>query len=54
MLFSGTLRINLDPFSMYSDAEVWQALENAHLKDYVKSQTNGLQTIVDEGGSNLR
>ena len=27
MLFSGTLRYNLDPFDEYSDEEVWDALE---------------------------
>ncbi|KAK7065359.1 Multidrug resistance-associated protein 1 [Halocaridina rubra] len=53
VLFSGTLRVNLDPFGNHSDADLWQSLENAHLKDYVKSQTGGLQSTVDEGGSNL-
>ncbi|XP_066983087.1 ATP-binding cassette sub-family C member 3-like [Macrobrachium rosenbergii] len=53
VLFSGPLRINLDPFSAHSDEEVWQALENAHLKDYVKSQTHALHTAIDEGGANL-
>ncbi|KAK7065361.1 Canalicular multispecific organic anion transporter 1 [Halocaridina rubra] len=53
VLFSGTLRINLDPFNNYSDVDVWQALENAHLKDYVKGQMHALQTTIDEGGSNL-
>jgi ABC-type multidrug transport system fused ATPase/permease subunit len=32
-MFSGTLRYNLDPFQRYSDAEVWDALERAHLKE---------------------
>lgn len=36
VLFSGTLRMNLDPFDMYNDDEVWQALEHAHLKSFVK------------------
>ena len=27
MLFSGTLRYNLDPFDEYSDEAVWDALE---------------------------
>lgn len=36
ILFSGTLRINLDPFNTYSDEEVWRALEHAHLKAFVK------------------
>lgn len=32
VLFSGTLRFNLDPFDKFSDADLWQALEMAHLK----------------------
>ena len=27
MLFSGTMRYNLDPFNDYSDVELWDALE---------------------------
>lgn len=37
VLFSGTLRMNLDPFDNHSDEEVWRALEHAHLKSFVKS-----------------
>lgn len=29
VLFSGTLRKNLDPFEEYSDATLWEALEQA-------------------------
>lgn len=38
VLFSGSLRLNLDPFNIHSDAEVWHALENAHLKNFVQSK----------------
>lgn len=38
VLFSGTLRINLDPFDAHSDEEVWRALEHAHLKEFVKGK----------------
>ena len=31
-MFSGTLRINLDPFDKHTDEEIWKALELAHLK----------------------
>ncbi|KAK8386783.1 hypothetical protein O3P69_017907 [Scylla paramamosain] len=53
VLFSGSLRMNLDPFNLYSDAEVWSALEHAHLKEFVSSLSTGLQHEVSEGGDNL-
>ncbi|KAK7071353.1 Multidrug resistance-associated protein 1, partial [Halocaridina rubra] len=53
VLFSGTLRFNLDPFEAHKDADVWRALELAHLSDYVKSQTLGIHHAVDEDGSNF-
>ena len=33
VMFSGTLRSNLDPFNHHTDTELWEALERAHLKD---------------------
>ena len=53
VLFSGTLRINLDPFSSYSDQEVWAALEAAHLKQFVRELEGGLGHEIQEGGENL-
>ena len=53
MLFSGTLRFNLDPFENYSDEEVWRAINLAHLTSYVSQLPNGLQYEVAESGSNL-
>ncbi|VDL80145.1 unnamed protein product [Nippostrongylus brasiliensis] len=35
VLFSGTLRFNLDPFDAYTDEEIWNALRNAHLEAFV-------------------
>jgi ABC-type multidrug transport system fused ATPase/permease subunit len=32
VLFSGTLRFNLDPFEKFSDSKLWEVLELAHLK----------------------
>ena len=53
-MFSGTLRMNLDPFDSYSDDEVWRALESAHLKTFVSGLEKKLQHHVAEGGENLR
>uniref|UniRef100_A0A8C4UAW6 Canalicular multispecific organic anion transporter 1 n=1 Tax=Falco tinnunculus TaxID=100819 RepID=A0A8C4UAW6_FALTI len=53
ILFTGTLRMNLDPFDQYTDEEVWKALELAHLKTYVKDLPEGLLHVVSEGGENL-
>lgn len=36
VLFSGTLRANLDPFEVYEDDEVWDALEQASLSSTVR------------------
>ncbi|KAG2366729.1 ABC protein [Suillus spraguei] len=33
LLFSGTMRSNLDPFSQHSDAELWDALQRSYLFD---------------------
>lgn len=53
VLFSGSMRSNLDPFGQSSDDELWNALENSYLKEYVKSLPYGLEHKVSEGGENL-
>ena len=53
LLFSETLRINLDPFSEYSDEDLWNALEKVELKRYVEAQQEGLEMTIHEGGNNL-
>ena len=54
MLFSGTLRLNLDPFNELVDEELWRVLEVSHLKRFVMSLSGGLQHVIAEGGENLR
>ncbi|XP_044730120.1 ATP-binding cassette sub-family C member 4-like isoform X2 [Chrysoperla carnea] len=49
VLFSATLRDNLDPFNKSDDASLWQALEEVELKDLGES----LDYKVNEGGSNF-
>ena len=53
VLFSGTIRSNLDPFDYYSDEEIWSALEKCRMKDAVDSMSDGLQSRVAEYGENL-
>ena len=54
VLFSGTLRINLDPFDYHTDEEVWKALETAHLNNFVAGLPGQLEHEIAEGGDNLR
>ena len=53
VLFSGSLRRNLDPFGDFSDDVLWSALEAAKLKESVSDLSAGLDSIMTEGGSNL-
>ncbi|KAJ0081449.1 hypothetical protein Patl1_11238 [Pistacia atlantica] len=53
VLFSGTVRFNLDPFSEHNDADLWEALERAHLKDVIRKNSFGLDAEVSEGGENF-
>lgn len=53
VLFTGTLRSNLDPFGQHTDAEVWAALERCTLADYARRHEEGLACNVDEGGKNF-
>lgn len=53
VLFSGTIRRNLDPFREYDDEQLWMALEEANLKQLVTGLDGKLDGVVMEGGSNL-
>mmetsp|Transcript_22678 Transcript_22678/g.41042 ORF Transcript_22678/g.41042 Transcript_22678/m.41042 type:complete len:1608 (-) Transcript_22678:60-4883(-) len=53
MLFSGTIRYNLDPFNQYTDGRIKLAVRTAHLEDFVKSLPLGLDYQIVDEGSNL-
>jgi ATP-binding cassette subfamily C (CFTR/MRP) protein 1 len=53
VLFSGSLRMNLDPFDAHTDERIWEALALAHLQEFAATLTNGLMYEVTEGGDNL-
>ncbi|KAM9312905.1 ATP-binding cassette sub-family C member 9 [Gastrophryne carolinensis] len=53
ILFSGSIRLNLDPECLCTDDRLWEALEIAQLKNLVKSLAGGLDAMVTEGGENF-
>jgi len=53
VLFSGSLRKNLDPSNQYGDSELWNALEEVQLKEAVSELPDSLETKLTEGGSNF-
>uniref|UniRef100_A0A8B9JEY1 ATP-binding cassette, sub-family C (CFTR/MRP), member 8 n=1 Tax=Astyanax mexicanus TaxID=7994 RepID=A0A8B9JEY1_ASTMX len=53
ILFSGTIRFNLDPEMKATDSMLWEALEIAQLKPVVKTLPGGLDAMVTEGGENF-
>lgn len=53
ILFSGTVRRNLDPFEEYTDQAIWAALKAVQLKRIVLDLDGGLDGTVSEGGQNF-
>ncbi|XP_024524379.1 multidrug resistance-associated protein 4 isoform X1 [Selaginella moellendorffii] len=53
VLFRGSLRFNLDPFSEHSDKDMYEALARVHVAEKVKSIGNGLDSEVTENGNNF-
>ncbi|KAJ0980468.1 hypothetical protein J5N97_008723 [Dioscorea zingiberensis] len=53
VLFSGTVRFNLDPFGDHSDADIWETLRRVCLKDVIQKNELGLDTKVLEAGENF-
>ncbi|KAM3862000.1 ATP-binding cassette sub-family C member 4-like [Diretmus argenteus] len=53
VLFTGTMRKNLDPFSQHTDEDLWNALQEVQLKATVEELPNKLETVLAESGSNF-
>ncbi|XP_051579787.1 ATP-binding cassette sub-family C member 5-like isoform X1 [Myxocyprinus asiaticus] len=53
VLFSGTVRSNLDPFNQYSEDLIWDALERTHMKECVSQLPLKLESEVVENGENF-
>ncbi|NWH60925.1 MRP1 protein, partial [Geococcyx californianus] len=53
VLFSGSLRMNLDPLNQYTDADIWTALELTQLKNFVAELPDQLEYQCSDQGENL-
>merc|ERR1712127_91665 len=53
VLFSGTIRNNMDPFNEFTDEEIWDALKGCGMKLYVEEMPGLLDGPVAEYGENL-
>jgi ATP-binding cassette subfamily C (CFTR/MRP) protein 1 len=53
VIFSASVRFNLDPFEAYSDIQIWGVLESVEMKDHVLSLPGKLGEEVAEGGDNF-
>uniref|UniRef100_A0A671US85 Multidrug resistance-associated protein 4-like n=1 Tax=Sparus aurata TaxID=8175 RepID=A0A671US85_SPAAU len=53
VLFTGTMRKNLDPFNQHTDEELWNALQEVQLKSAVEELPGKLETVLAESGSNF-
>ena len=52
-LFRGSLRLNIDPLTRFTDAELWSTLEEVRLKPLVEETPEKLECQVNESGSNF-
>lgn len=53
VLFSGTLRYNLDPLDRSNDTDMWNALQDVELRAHVSTLIGGLYCRMYDGGSNF-
>lgn len=53
VLFSGTIRFNLDPTSSFTDLDIWEALDRVNSKGFVSKLSNKLDSIVQDFGENF-
>ncbi|CAM8890256.1 unnamed protein product [Rhodiola kirilowii] len=51
-LFKGSVRTNMDPLGLFSDDEIWRALEKCQLKTTISSLPDLLDSSVSDEGQN--
>lgn len=53
VMFSNSVRYNLDPFAEASDEQLWEVLKKVELGEVIASLPGGLDEQVSEGGENF-
>ena len=56
IMFSGSLRSNLDPFEKLADEALWSAIKEVHLDTFIdvgSTSRSLLDFVISEGGTNL-
>lgn len=53
VVFSNTVRYNLDPFGTATDEELWEVLKKAEMEEVIADLPGGLMYEVSEGGENF-
>mmetsp|Transcript_13284 Transcript_13284/g.27849 ORF Transcript_13284/g.27849 Transcript_13284/m.27849 type:complete len:1151 (+) Transcript_13284:3-3455(+) len=53
VMFSNTIRYNLDPFAQVSDQELWDVLKKVEMGEAIAQLPKGLDDVVAEGGENF-
>jgi ATP-binding cassette subfamily C (CFTR/MRP) protein 1 len=53
VMFSASVRFNLDPFKECSDEDIWRALERCQMQEHIQSLPGRLDEDVAEGGGNF-
>ncbi|XP_077014652.1 ATP-binding cassette sub-family C member 4 [Tamandua tetradactyla] len=53
VLFTGTMRKNLDPFNEHTDEELWNAVKEVQLKETIDDLPGKMDTELAESGSNF-
>mmetsp|Transcript_17293 Transcript_17293/g.18755 ORF Transcript_17293/g.18755 Transcript_17293/m.18755 type:complete len:203 (+) Transcript_17293:2-610(+) len=53
VMFSASIRFNLDPFREFKDEDLWNVLDSVNIKEHVLSLPKKLEEEVSEGGDNF-
>lgn len=53
ILLTGTLRVNIDPFGIYSDDDIWDILELVQMKSTISALPGGLECEIRNRGENF-